>query len=605
MSSSITEYIKDCTILHKQKEDEVTWSKIDSIFTKLKENLKTEEECMMFMTRCNDLLIRSILSERSKLSGTSLGLLRTLFDITKGNISNINILISSVLKICGRSNKIVCTRGHDSLVHICQYIDIGPFIKIFSEYYESANKNIRLAVIKGILAGKGNIKFERLIEKGKTDQFVEIRNLCKSWNKNSNANNNNIINQENNKNKVLRNQTENIISDKNILIKKNVEITKTPGLIKHSPFKKIPKIENKLNNKIEKDQERNACNKISELEKQVKSINSYKSIIKKDKPVIKFIKEKKDIQDDLTPKKLDKYLSKYRNLYGNILEETDTKEQTEEMITEYETEEVIKEYEEVGEQLSNLSLVEDAQADLKYEYTIMNSEMGEEEETFEKKEANDKVVIVKEANDNIEIIKEANDKVVIVKEANDNIEIIKEANDNIEIIKEANDKVEIIKEANDKVEIIKEANDKVEIIKEANDKVEIIKEANDNIEIIEDYQNMSCNKENQSCSKRQSPSVNQNRFASLLFADKDECVIYDINADSPLFNPSLKEVFHSKESSFKDSTSPKSVINTAVSSSFLYSKDKEESLDNSIVADYTKIDSVIYVDKNIFKTTKE
>ncbi|WUR04149.1 armadillo-repeat protein [Vairimorpha necatrix] len=519
--SSILNCINEVALLVNKKEDEVTWSKIDKIFSILKDDLSTKEDCKIFLNKSMDLLLRSILSERSKLSGTSLNLLKKIFDILKEEVGNIQNILSILFRLSGRSNKIVYSRAHDAIQHISEYINLSEYYKVLTEYYESNNKNIRLGVIKAIEKdqskeerpdkNKNILQIEKIIEKGKNDLFLEIRNICKNMKKET---------------EISKNPIENI-----------QEIIKSP--IRHSPFKKIPKME-----------ESPSYNKIIELGRQVKTITKEKKIEKKVKPIIfksevKFIKKKKEIQDELTPKKLDKYLNKYRNLYGNILEE---KEEEIEMS-------------DLSKEIENLSLVEENKLEeLNYEYTIMNSD-----KTKTKLEEDLKIEDIEN-----EIVEEEIDR--------DVLEIVE---DEIE-----RDVLEAVEE--EKVD--KHAMNEHEAVENG------MKEHEAEIQIQE--------KE----IKVKKSEINQNRFSSLLFADKDECVIYDINVESPIFKKeeSKNQEPPTEKNELKDSVDStpkncpnstlKTVVNTAVSSSFLYSNE------NSV--DYTKIDSVIEVDKNLFNMKK-
>lgn len=642
MAALNNQLFKECINLGKQKEDEVTWSKLDKIFIKLREELCEYDECKLFVDNSLDLLLRSILSERSKLSGTSLNLLKKLFEILKHEMTNITNILSVLLKLSGRTNKVVYTRAHDTLVYICQYIDLIQYQKILIEHYNSTNKNIRLGTIKMILESNSiSEKLSNLIEKAKTDPSVEIRSICK-----------------NNK-KTVQNK-ESGQSDK-----KEVSVQKTENLYfnhepKHSPYKKIPK--------LEPIKEINPCNKIRELEKQVRLITNLKKMEKKSKsiefrPKINFI-TKKEPQDDLTPKKLDKYLSKYRTIYGSVLEEKAV----------IDVEENAKiDLSDLNKDVENLSLVEESCVEaLNHDYTIINSEktlLPEENVNYVINDS--KIDQMKEGDkintkvnlENNDIISSVESKKCEILESNSEINKI-QCNDTIQqkLTDKYNDCQEKQKEIESKqnmltdfdmsnkieVDLMFDSKNKFEVLQEGllkntdvlsieenfsitknempegeqqiSEKTNVLLDDTNKASVSKDIPliNTSTQEQNSECSSKQLLDTNNiykkqdhnlrglehNRFSSLLFADKEECVIYDINAESPLFKSSKTCIPPDcpNVSENLTSNSPKTVVNTSVSSSFLYAND---SVDVNNTVDYTKVDSVIYIDKNSFVPKKE
>lgn len=677
MSSQVFEYIKECVNLSKLKENETTWSKIDKLFLNLTTSLNNKDDSEMFIKSCNELLCRSIISDRSKLSGTSLVLLKKISVILKDDLK-LHCILPNVLKVCGRSNKVVYSRGHDTIEHLSKNVDLSPYYKILYEHYNSINKNIRLGVIKGITICDDKSKFIKIIEKAKTDQFIEIRNLIKS---------------------CSINHTQKF--EPRPILKK--ELSPQKQIInhiqpKHSPYKKSIKLESESNL---------VCEKITELEKQVKLITNNKPKI--DKPKVKVIskkqqlsvkKEVKDLSDDLTPRKLDKYLSKYRNIYGNILEENkkdeinfyDTMknkpnkeekcnidednefvdemriknindcvnevqknivhsqieiEKTNEYALEinndintnvenlisFENKELMDSIEKditnsilsndlnlkskdeidinISKDLSNLSIAEES---IHFNYTIMNSDKINNDECSLKKinsSISEKQIKLIEEEDLLEVVKDYEKSKTepisfekFEKSLNiNNQDECKEIDKNNKTINVFNEKFNEENVCNISKNIEENNNIVNPVHLENKEKLKTnSSENNNNFEIkIVDKKEEIINKALQInvCTSKSTPSISnkslqensKNRFTAFLYSDKDECVIYDINSDSPKF----KNLY--KESS--DMHSSLNLKQSELNSSFLYSKE-ENKVDN-IIGDYTKIDSCIYADKSTFK----
>ncbi|EOB14005.1 hypothetical protein NBO_43g0010, partial [Nosema bombycis CQ1] len=303
-------FLKDISSLSKLKEDEITWSKTDSLLLKISDSLNNSEDIHKIFIPLKDLLLKSILSDRSKLSGTALGLLNKITEISKGDIPCINEVLAVLFKICGRSNRVVSKRGQDGVVKLCKFIELSPYFKVINEFVSSTNKNVRLSVFLGLessfLTRESPKSFEKILQKGKEDPFLEARVVVKR------ILNKVDINKDNDKD-VKRECKPNKIPILPISFKPTLSLSTS-----EYPLKKIFKT-----NKIEK---------INNLEEKVKTIVNPKPSKLKVQKTIELNKEpyktrdllqgipkkEKEIHDDLTPKKLDRFLSKYRNVYGNV-----------------------------------------------------------------------------------------------------------------------------------------------------------------------------------------------------------------------------------------------------------------------------------------------
>lgn len=68
--------VKESKELCKESENETTWFMISKVIEKLNEEFRTREDVVENLPEITDLVIRSILSERSRLNGITLELSR-------------------------------------------------------------------------------------------------------------------------------------------------------------------------------------------------------------------------------------------------------------------------------------------------------------------------------------------------------------------------------------------------------------------------------------------------------------------------------------------------------------------------------------------------
>ncbi|KAF9764128.1 hypothetical protein NGRA_0807 [Nosema granulosis] len=620
---------KEISSLSRQKEDEVTWSKIDTLLNKITADLKTKEDVDNIMNPLKELLLRSMSSDRSKLSGTSLGLLRKIVELSQGELQYLNEILPVLIKICGRSNRIVLKRGQDAIVHLCKYVDLGPYVKIFTEYSNSTNKNVRLGIFRALEASFESKEipraFERIILKGKEDPFNEVRNIAKG---------------------MVGGLEEKIPEEKpkksHSMFGAGLNIKKSIPPVSHSPLKKVFKVDvqekvvNKVEEKkVEKKAENSTKGKIQKIIETYNTRDLLSSIPKKEK--------EKEIKDELTPNKLDRFLSKYRIVYGNVLEE-DGKEK--DIAGKSSVGNDTEGKSSVGNDTEGKSSVgNDTVGKSSVEETIKDNNTTLENNTVKEHNLQNNTV---ENNENIlsedvlegyeESLRDVEDVSLLVdgylKDADlkevekefGNLSIVNEESEskleseigesfgcakfNYTIVNSEQTKLEFDNFEDKKTNLeIEQTNLQIDNEKEqTNLQIDNGKEQTnlhiDNgkektslqIDNGKEKTNLQIDNEKEQTSLQINYSTNStNRFSPLLFADKDECVIFDINKEDPKFQTPINAPV--KETAF---TSPMDVpvVNNTLSSSFLYSKDEESPED-----DFTQINSFIYADKKTFSRT--
>lgn len=282
---------KEAKELLKEKENETTWFKIFTLFETLSKLIDSPDKTLCVLNNVSELLARSIQSDRSRLNGIALELLGKCADVAQKSY-NFTAFLPIVIKLTGKSNKVFVSRAMDALQKICAQTDIKTVHKNVLDYIDNPNKNIRYAVFKmlELRISENPDMFKSFVEKGLKDASVEVRTICKS-----------IL--------IPSKQPQSAPVE----VKKSAAISFTP----RKNFKvdlecaQIKKLEDDVM-KIAKEQVmKKPVNPTEHIQR--KPINSdffeKLNLLKKER---KFItEEKKD--DDLTPRKLDQYLNKYRS----------------------------------------------------------------------------------------------------------------------------------------------------------------------------------------------------------------------------------------------------------------------------------------------------
>lgn len=274
----ISSLINDARELLKEKESEVTWFKIFTLLENFNNKIKSKDEVDEFLPQLNELLVRSIQSDRSRLNGMALDVLKTCIRISMHS-HNFDSYLGVILKTVGRSNKVFSNRGIDALVCLGPIVDIRTAVRHIQDNITSSNKTLRFGVYKLV-----TIKYltdenvmQSYVDKGCKDPSLEIRNLCKS-----------VLSKE----------------------KEPVKLPVEPKKVQINSF--TPRKNFKVDNNMEE---------IKKLEKEVSKITKDHKVVKLIKPDFfeklhrlkqnrQNIVEKQD--DQLTPRRLEKYLNKYR-----------------------------------------------------------------------------------------------------------------------------------------------------------------------------------------------------------------------------------------------------------------------------------------------------
>jgi hypothetical protein len=334
LKMTLKEALREAEALLQVKEDENTRMKINSVLVKVIDEIKGQDDARSVFSSVNDLVQRSIMSERSKLAGTALHLLKTCISMLKNEFSPGASYLGPLVKICGKSNRVFYSRGEDVFVVLCKFVGIGCFYRFFADHASSANKNVRSAVFKGIESGfdmGGDMGlFAELVLKGRGDPFQDVRETCRRLAaKHLLGTDGEKIScvakpadgAEREAAKVVRQPVRAMFVPQRSVVQQPL-IVKKDLVSKFSPARKYARIEGTK-----------AYDKIRELEKEIKDITGTIRPQKDGRGVdttklmdkiaglsavrikagpVKIEAE----QDELTPVRLDRYLSKYRDEYG-------------------------------------------------------------------------------------------------------------------------------------------------------------------------------------------------------------------------------------------------------------------------------------------------
>lgn len=339
--------VKEAGAFLGAREDENSWSKINDVLGRLGDAVKTAEDADVVLVAIEELLARSVQSDRSRLAGTALALLKSCILLLGPGFGRASVFLAPLIRICGKSNKVFYARGEDVFVALCRNANIRPHIRLFNEYCASANKNVRLALFRGIEAafceGGSLGDFEAILRRGRGDPFLEVRETCKRVDaalgieegesvgvSRPRRERFNAIEAAAEPARVIRQPVRaNFIPSKSII--QQAILGKKELVSRFSPLRK--------QTKTNED-----CDKIKELEKQIKDIteNIQQGVVEERrtprhepirlrKPLpqrangkVVFPEEsfgaKRPVDScDLTPVRLDRYLSSYRKVYGESL----------------------------------------------------------------------------------------------------------------------------------------------------------------------------------------------------------------------------------------------------------------------------------------------
>ena len=170
---------KEAQALYREKENEVTWNKINKLFEILISNFITKDDVQLHLYDFENLLFRSLLSERSKLNGTCIQFLLKCNDLDPDYdfIEYIPVLI----KLGGKSNRIFVQRAEHCLLQLIKNIDSSKLLRIIELHIQSNNKKVREILFKIIEIKVSTEKnmFNMIVDKGLTDPAIEVRNLAK------------------------------------------------------------------------------------------------------------------------------------------------------------------------------------------------------------------------------------------------------------------------------------------------------------------------------------------------------------------------------------------------------------------------------------------
>lgn len=256
----------------------MNWLKIHQFFERLLNTIKDVNTMNNMLGHIQDLLQRSVQSERSRLSGTALEFLRKAAEICKTQY-DFSHFLSIIFKLTGKANRLLVTRATDTLILLGHYVGRKSLHKNIQLALTSSNKNTRYAAYKLVEARECDLGpcASQWIEMAKKDQAQEVRAIFKTAAKPRPAN----------------------------------QVIQPPNIVKVEPKPITPRKHMKIENKQEE--------KIKKLELEINKIARYASTktttisfyeklnkLKKDKPW------SMPVTDELTPQRLDKYLEKFR-----------------------------------------------------------------------------------------------------------------------------------------------------------------------------------------------------------------------------------------------------------------------------------------------------
>ncbi|KAH9411424.1 hypothetical protein HK407_05g09420 [Ordospora pajunii] len=323
------EVIREAGVLQNGKEDENSWSRIDVVLGKLVSGIKDMSDAKEVLKVANELVIRSVQSERSKLAGTAMALAKRCVGLCGRGFEYSGVYLMSLMKVCGKSNRIFYSRAEEVIVEICRSADVRAHLRILSEYSGSQNKNVRLAVFKGIEGMVDNIGkadgIEGIVEKGRADPFQEVREVCRRITDkllSGECRNGEVLEEENASNGMRREPIRMVRKPVRIesggVEKKELEVGFSPARKQSKVIGESCEMEieeatiskQKVNVKYARGYDKEMSGHCA-----VKKSGTRRSVVH---PEVVNERRGEMRHEDLTPIRLDRYLSKYREEHGNL-----------------------------------------------------------------------------------------------------------------------------------------------------------------------------------------------------------------------------------------------------------------------------------------------
>lgn len=161
------------------RESESSWSEINNSLAALAEKVVSSSDAIRVLDALHPLIQTSMLSDRSRLSGSSLLLLKTCTE--KGAcMSNHIHFISTLFKLVNRPLKVFSQRAEEVLLMICKLINVDRHVGLFKEMFKSVNKSVRVVVMKAV-KHSSHAELRALVEKARTDASAEVRGEVKEY----------------------------------------------------------------------------------------------------------------------------------------------------------------------------------------------------------------------------------------------------------------------------------------------------------------------------------------------------------------------------------------------------------------------------------------
>lgn len=185
MKSKINDLIQNALILQNEEENENNWLRMNNILLGLTN--EKEIDILSVYNQLHEFIIRCILSDRSRLSGTALEFMKLCINKIGMEMAYEDQVIDSCFKLCRKANKIYNKRGEELLILAASKINFHKNVKILKNNLQSNNKKVRKAVFLGIESSikESNEKskylnfYRNFIQIGQKDADIESRNICK------------------------------------------------------------------------------------------------------------------------------------------------------------------------------------------------------------------------------------------------------------------------------------------------------------------------------------------------------------------------------------------------------------------------------------------
>lgn len=181
---SMTALLREAQRLCKERDNEASWSRMDSVLCALHDRVQTRDEGRGAMASL-DLMLTALQSSRSKLSGSGSRILRRMSEVLEEEMGPYALrIVPALVAVSGKANRVISLRAEEALRKMCEVCNVDPAARFLRGAISGPSKlvrsNVSMAVAAALqrkekLGEKGAREYGPLIKEGLKDGCSEVR----------------------------------------------------------------------------------------------------------------------------------------------------------------------------------------------------------------------------------------------------------------------------------------------------------------------------------------------------------------------------------------------------------------------------------------------